>query len=48
MNAIEEFNSKELVYEFLPIICEKFNSNEPIVSIIIDCYYGLDLVKQSI
>jgi glycosyltransferase involved in cell wall biosynthesis len=48
MNAIEEFNSKELVYEFLPIIREKFNSNEPIVSIIIDCYYGLDLVKQSI
>ena len=44
MNAIEEFKSKELVYEFLPIICEKFNSNEPIVYIIIDCYYGLDLV----
>ena len=48
MNAIEEFKSKELFYEFLPIIREKFNSNEPIVSIIIDCYYGLDLVKQSI
>ena len=48
MNAIEEFKSKELVYEFLPIIREKFNSNEPIVSIIIDCYYGLDLAKQSI
>jgi|LWDU01.1.fsa_nt_gi hypothetical protein len=33
MNAIEEFKSKELVYKFLPIIREKFNSNEPIASV---------------
>ncbi len=46
MNAIEE--SKKSEYTYLPPIQEKYAFNDLIISIVIDCYYGLDLVKQSV
>ena len=46
MNAIEE--SKKSEYTYLPPIQEKYAFDDLIISIIIDCYYGLDLVKQSV
>ena len=46
MKAIEE--SKKSEYSYLPPIQEKYAFDDLIISIIIDCYYGLDLVKQSV
>ena len=46
MNAIEE--SKKFEYTYLPPIQEKYAFNDLIISIVIDCYYGLDLVKQAV
>ena len=46
MKSIKE--AEKSIHKFLPAIHEKYNSIEPIVSVIIDCYYKLDLVKQSI
>ena len=46
MNAIEE--SKKSEYTYLPPIQEKYAFNDLIISIVIDCYYGLDLVKQAV
>jgi len=46
MKSIKE--AEKSIHKFLPAIHEKYNSSEPIVSVIIDCYYKLDLVKQSI
>ena len=46
MKSIKE--AEKSIHKFLPAIHEKYNSSEPIISIIIDCYYRLDLVKQSI
>ena len=46
MKSITE--AEKSIHKFLPAIHEKYNSSEPIVSVIIDCFYKLDLVKQSI
>ncbi|MBT7558001.1 glycosyltransferase family 2 protein, partial [Candidatus Woesearchaeota archaeon] len=46
MKSIKE--AEKSIHKFLPAIHEKYNSSEPIVSVIIDCFYKLDLVKQSI
>jgi len=46
VKAIEE--SKKSEYSYLPPIQEKYAFDDLIISIIIDCYYGLDLVKQSV
>ena len=46
INAIEE--SKKSEYNYLPPIQEKYAFNDLIISIVIDCYYGLDLVKQAV
>ena len=46
MKSITE--AEKSIHKFLPAIHEKYNSSEPIVSIIIDCFYKLDLVKESI
>ena len=46
MKAIEE--SKQSEYSYLPPIQEKYAFDDLIISIIIDCYYGLDLEKQSV
>ena len=46
MKSITE--AEKSIHKFLPAIHEKYNSSEPIVSVIIDCFYKLDLVKESI
>ena len=46
MKSITE--AEKSIHKFLPAIHEKYNSSEPIVSVIIDCFYNLDLVKESI
>jgi glycosyltransferase involved in cell wall biosynthesis len=40
--------AKKSDYKYMSPIQEKYNPSELIISIFIDCYYGLDLVKQSI
>ena len=35
-------------YRYLQPICESYSEGSPILSVIIDCYYRLDLVRQSI
>jgi len=35
-------------FQYLPPVGEAYESDKPILSVIIDCYYKLDLVRQSI
>ena len=46
MTSIEE--AKRVDYEFFPSDNRWYDSEETIVTIIIDCYYNLDLVKESV
>ena len=46
MLSIDE--AKQSDYRYLPPKSELYNPDLPIVTIIIDCYYKLNLVKQSI
>jgi glycosyltransferase involved in cell wall biosynthesis len=46
MNSINE--AKKSNYKFFSAIHEKYNPEELIITIIVDCYYGLNLVKESV
>jgi glycosyltransferase involved in cell wall biosynthesis len=46
MKSITE--AEKSIHKFLPAIQEKYAFNDLIISIVIDCYYGLDLVKQAV
>ena len=46
MKSIDE--AKRSNYRYLPPKNELYSPDLPIVTIIIDCYYKLDLVKQSV
>ena len=46
MKSIDE--AKQSNYRYLPPKNELYSPDLPIVTIIIDCYYKLDLVKQSV
>ncbi|MBT4730515.1 glycosyltransferase [Candidatus Woesearchaeota archaeon] len=46
MFSIDE--AKQSDYKYIPSKNDSYILNETIVTVIIDCYYGIDLVKQSI
>ena len=46
MNAIEE--SKKVDYQFFPTLIEDYQDNKMTLSVIIDCYFNLGYVKESV
>ena len=48
MNSIEESEKYDSDYKYLPPIISDYKNGEEIFSIIIDCYYGLELLKEAI
>ena len=46
MSAIEE--SKKVDYQFYPTLVEDYEDDKMILSIIIDCYFNLEYVKESV
>src|SRR5207253_2943086 len=40
--------AKQTPFKFEPAVRESYQPDRPVLSVIIDCYYGLDLVKQSV
>ena len=46
MNAIEE--AKKSNYKYLPPIVENYEPSSQIITVIVDCYYGLNYVQQSV